>query len=276
MTIIPEHIFNDGTDINSHKNNRFPLGTGPYRFEKWVTGSRISLVRNDNYYGKKPAINRIVFRVVPEANVALQMLKKGDLEVMGIRAIQWVRQTNSEKFKNSFYKFEYYTPNYSYIGWNARRKPFDDRRVRVAIGYFINRDDILKKLSFGLGKRVAGTFFIKSKYYNHSLVPRKYNHKKGRRLLAEAGWQDSDNDGWIDKDGKKFTFTFTISSGSKFAERLATIMKEDLSKAGIDMEINRFEWAVFVQKLNKRDFDAVILRWSLGYNEAASFCLIIP
>jgi len=267
MTIIPKHIFNDGTDINSHKNNRFPLGSGPYRFEKWVTGSRISLIRNENYTGKKPAINRIVFRVVPEANVALQMLKKGELDTMGVRAIQWIRQTNSEKFTSRFYKLKYYTPNYSYIGWNALRKPFDDRRVREAMGYFINREDILKKLNFGLGKRIAGTFFIKSKYYNHKLVPRKYSPETGRRLLAEAGWKDSDNDGYLDKGGKKFSFTFTVSSGSKFSERLATIMKEDLSKAGVEMKINRFEWAVFVQKLNKRDFDALILRWSLGYNE---------
>ncbi len=267
MTIIPKHIFDDGTDINRHKNNRHPVGTGPYIFKKWITGSRLILERNERYRGKQPAIRRIVYKIVTEANVALQMLKKGQIDVLGVRAIQWVRQTNSEKFKNNFYKLEYYTPNYSYIGWNARRKPFDDRRVREAMGYLINREDILEKLLFGLGKRVAGTFYIKGDYYNHRLKPRPFDPARAAALLAKAGWKDTDGDGILDKGGKKFSFVFTISSGSKFSERLATIMKEDFSKAGILMEINRYEWAVFVQKLNKRDFDAVTLRWNLGFNE---------
>ena len=62
------------------------------------------------------------------------------------------------------------------------------------------------------------------------------------------------------------SFIFTIPSDNSFPERLATILKEDLSKVGIEMSINRYEWAVFVEKLNKREFDAVTLGWSLGYN----------
>ena len=67
------------------------------------------------------------------AKVALQMLKKGDLDIMGLRPIQWVRQTNSEKFNEQFYKLMYYTPNYSYIGWNARNPLFSDLKVREAM-----------------------------------------------------------------------------------------------------------------------------------------------
>jgi peptide/nickel transport system substrate-binding protein len=195
------------------------------------------------------------------------MLKKGDLDYMGVRPIQWVRQTVSEKFTGSFYRLEYYTPNYSYIAWNARNDLFADARVRQALTHLIDSDAILEKLLFGLGKRVAGTFYIYSRYYNNALTPREYDPHKAAALLRQAGWADSDNDGILDRRGKKFSFVFTISSGSKFAERLGTIMKEDFRKAGIDMEINRYEWAVFVQKLHKRDFDAVTLSWSLGYNE---------
>ncbi|PKL35640.1 MAG: hypothetical protein CVV44_19095 [Spirochaetae bacterium HGW-Spirochaetae-1] len=267
MTIIPKHIFDDGTDINTHKNNRHPVGTGPYVFSNWVTGSRIVLAVNERFRDKKPEIKRIVYRVIPEVNVALQMAKKGELDLMAVRPIQWVRQTDSEKFNKEFYKLKYYTPNYSYIAWNTRFGPFSDRRVRQAFGYLINRDAILEKLLFGLGERVTGTFYKNGRYYNKNLVPREYNPAKGRDLLKAAGWTDSDNDGILDRKGEKFSFTFTISSGSKFAERLASILKEDFSKAGIEMNINRYEWAVFVTKLTKRDFEAVTLSWSLGYNE---------
>ncbi len=265
MPIVPEHIFNDGTDFNTHKNNRFPIGTGPYRFHRWDTGKRIVLKTNKKYRGKSPEIKTVVYKLVAEANVALQMLKKGDLDIMSLRGIQWVRQTQSDKFKRNFYKLKYYQPSYSYIGWNAKRDYFKSKIVRRALTHMINRQAILDKLLFGLGKIVTGNFYIFSKEYNKTIEKWQYDPKLGRKLLEQEGWKDSDGDGILDREGKKFSFTFTISSGSKFAERLASILKEDFSKAGIEMEITRFEWAVFVNKLNKRDFDAVTLAWNLGY-----------
>lgn len=267
IPIVPKHIFDNGTDFNKHNNNRFPIGTGPYKFEQWSTGKKLVLVLNDKYWGKSPEIKKIVYKIIPEPSVALQMLKKGEMDVMSVRPIQWVRQTNSQKFLKNFYKLQYPSPNYSFIGWNARKPAFSDRRVRTALTLMINRDAILDKLLFGIGEIVSGTVYIKSKYYNKNVKPWPYDPAKARELLKSAGWIDHDGDGILDKDGKKFSFTFTISSGSKFAERLGTIIKEDFAKAGIEMDINRFEWAVFVQKLNKKDFDAVVLSWSLGWED---------
>ncbi|HPI14432.1 MAG TPA: ABC transporter substrate-binding protein, partial [Spirochaetota bacterium] len=110
IPIVPKHIFADGTDFNTHKNNRFPVGTGPYRFERWDTGKRIVLVRNERYKGKAPDLRRIVYRIVAEPNIALQMVKKGEMDMMSVRAIQWVRQTNSDRFVKNFYKLQYYLP----------------------------------------------------------------------------------------------------------------------------------------------------------------------
>jgi peptide/nickel transport system substrate-binding protein len=132
--------------------------------------------------------------------------------------------------------------------------------------HLIDRQAILDKLLFGLGEIVNGTFFIQSKNYDRSIPPVAFDRARGMELLREAGWRDTDNDGFLDRNGKKFSFTFTISSASKFTERLSVIMKEDLARAGIEMNINRYEWAVFVKKLNERDFDAVSLSWSLGYS----------
>ncbi len=266
IPIVPEHIFGRGGDFNTHRNNRHPVGTGPYRFDRWETGKRIILVRNESYRARKPEIRRMVFRIVTEDNVALQMLKKGDLDVMGLRPIQWKKQTASARFNRNFYKFMYFLPNYSFIGWNQERAFFRDKRVRRAMTHFINRKDILRKMQFGLGKVVSGTFYVNSKAYSPEIEPWPFDPAEGKRLLAEAGWKDTDGDGILDKDGQKFKFTFTIASGSKTAERLTSILKEDLSKVGIDMNIERYEWAVFVDRLNKHNFDAVTLSWSLGYS----------
>ncbi|OHD64790.1 MAG: hypothetical protein A2176_10720 [Spirochaetes bacterium RBG_13_51_14] len=262
MPIVPKHIFNDGTDFNTHKSNRFPIGTGPYTFDRWDTGKNITLARNEKYRGKKPEIRKVVYKIIAEESVALQMLKKGELDVMGVRDIEWVRQTNSEKFTSRFYKLKYYLPSFSYIGWNSMRPFFKDRRVRLAMTHLVNRKEILDKLLFGLGEIVTGPFYIFGDSYNKKLKPWPYDPKRAKQLLKEAGWVDRDGDGTLEKDGIKFSFTFTISSGSKFAERLASILKEDFSKAGVDMDINRYEWAVFLDKIQSRNFDATSLGWS--------------
>ena len=265
IPVVPKHIFDDGTDFNTHKNNRHPIGTGPYIFSKWETGKRIELEINPLYWGNKPDIKKVVYKVIPEPSVALQMLKKGEVDVMSLRPIQWVRQTDSQHFKEAFYKFMYYQPYYNYIGWNAKNPLFNDKNVRKALTMLINRQAILDSLLFGLGTVVTGPFYIYDKYYNHDIQPLPYDTEKAKELLNSAGWVDSDGDGILDKGGTKFSFTFTIASASKFAERLATILKEDFAKVGIQMDINRYEWAVFVNKIDKRDFDAVTLGWSLSW-----------
>ncbi|MCU0847939.1 MAG: peptide-binding protein [Spirochaetes bacterium] len=267
MPIIPKHIFDDGTDFNTHKNNRHPVGTGAYIFKRWDTGKRIVLSANPRYRGKKPDIRNVVFKIVSEPSVALQMLKKGELDVMSVRPIEWVRQTNSESFIKNFYKLEYYIPNYSWIGWNSRTEYFKDKRVRKAMTHLINRDAIREKLLFGLGKLVTGTFYIYSRAYNPDIKSIEYDPEKAKRLLSEAGWRDTDGDGILDRNGKKFSFTFTIASEKKFSERLTSILKEDLARVGIEMNINRYEWAVFADRLHKRNFEAITLSWLLSYSD---------
>ncbi|MBN1496828.1 MAG: peptide-binding protein [Spirochaetes bacterium] len=262
MPIVPKHIFDTGVDFNTHPNNRHPVGTGPFRFDSWSTGKNITLVANERYRGAKPEIRRVVYKFISEPSVALQMLKKGDLDVMGVREIEWVRQTNSRKFNEKFYKKKYFMSSFSYIGWNESRVFFQDRRVRLAMTHLINRKEILDKLLFGLGEIVTGPFYIFGDSYNRDLRPWPCDPARAKQLLKEAGWEDHDGDGILDRNGKKFSFTFTISSGSKFAERLTSILKEDFSKVGIEMDINRYEWAVFLDKIQSRDFDATSLGWS--------------
>ena len=265
MPIVPRHIFDDGTDFNTHRNNRFPIGTGPYRFIGWDTGKRVILELNENYWGRVPDIKRLVFILVSESNVAFQMLKKGDLDLYAMRPIQWERQTGTVRFNEQFRKLKYSLPQYSYIGWNAQSELFSDRRVRLAMTHLINREAILEKLLFGLGEMVTGTHYIYSPYYNSDMKPWPYDPGAAKRLLEEAGWDSKDQRGILTRNGKRFSFTFTIPSGSTFAERLATIMKEDFSRHGIHMNIARYEWAVFIDRLQSRDFEAVTLAWSLGY-----------
>lgn len=263
IPIVPKHIFEKG-DFNTNPAGRAPVGTGPFKFVKWTTGREIVIEKNMDYWGEKPHLNKIVFRIITDPSVALQVLKRQELDVASLTPIQWERQTGSPDFEKSFDKFSYYTPNYSYIGWNSERPYFSDKRVRRAMTYLVNRDLILNKIMFDLGAVVTNPFYINSPEYDKDIKPIPYDPSQAARLLDEAGWTDHDGDGIRDKDGVKFAFEFLIPGGSETGEKIATILKEELDKMGISMDIRKTEWAVFTSRLNDRKFDAVTLAWSMG------------
>ncbi|MFA5812697.1 MAG: peptide-binding protein [bacterium] len=261
--IIPKHIFADGSDFNSHPANRRPIGTGPYRFVQWKTGRNIGLARNDDYWGERPVISGIEYRIVPDAMVRFQLLKKAAIDMDSMRAIQWARQTEGASFVNNFTKHKYYLPNYSYIGWNMRGPFFDDRRVRKAMTMLVNRDAILKEILLGEGEVVASAFYRFGDQYDKSLSPLPYDPSEARRLLAEAGWSDTDGDGVLNKDGVPFRFALLVVAGSPLTRSIGLMMHEDLAKAGIEMEIRQLEWATLLKLLQERRFDAAIMAWSM-------------
>lgn len=281
IPIIAKHIYDDGKDFNTNPAGRKPIGTGPYKFVKWDTNKKIVLERNEDYWDKNriPEIKGIVFKIISDDAVALQELKKGELDLASLRPIQWVKQSDTPSFQENFIRHEYYSPGYRFIGWNLRRPYFQDKKVRHALTMLINRAAIVNKLEFGLGKVISGPFFFEGYEYNQKVVPLPFDPETAKKLLDEAGWVDSDGDGIRDKEIEKkegeevkkervpFRFTFLIPSGARFYERLASIMKEDFRKAGIDVNIQTMEWAAFVGRINKRDFDATSLGWSFGFDE---------
>jgi peptide/nickel transport system substrate-binding protein len=263
MPIVPKHIFDKG-DFNTNPAGRDPIGTGPYKFVRWTTGRDIVIDKNPDYWGEKPKINKIVFKIITDSTVSFQILKREELDVSGLTPIQWERQTNSPAFNEHYDKLSYFTPNYSYIGWNSKRPYFADKQVRTALTHLVNRELILDKILYNLGAIVTNPFYINGPEYDKSIDPYPYDPQKAEELLKEADWIDHDGDGIRDKDGVKFAFEFLIPGGSETGEKIATILKEELDNMGIQMDIRKTEWAVFTTRLNERNFDAVTLAWSMG------------
>ncbi len=263
MPIVPKHIFEKG-DFNTNEAGRHPIGTGPYRFVNWNTGREIVLQMNHDYWGKKPHLDRVVFRIINDPTVAFQVLKREELDLMALTPIQWSRQSDTENFSRKFDKLSYFTPNYSFIGWNTRRPYFSDKRVRIAMTHLVNRELILEKILINLGTIVTNPFYINSPEYDKTIEPYSYDPGKAKALLDQAGWVDHDGDGIRDKDGVRFEFEFLIPNGSETGDKISTILKEELDKVGIVMNIRNTEWAVFTMRLNERKFDAVTLGWSMG------------
>jgi len=264
VPVMPKHIIDDGTDFNKHPYGRKPIGSGPYKFVKWDTGQRIVVEKNEDYWGDKPYLERIQWKIITGDEVALQVLKKGEIDFLQrLSPTLWVRRASSERFMEQFNKLYYDYPTYNYIGWNLRKPMFQDKRTRQALTMLLNREVIKKEVYHNLATIADGPFFPKNGYDDPNIESWPYDPERAKTLLAAVGWADHDNDGILDMDGKPFRFELSFTAGVAEWERLAIIWQEDMKKVGIDMRIRTFEWAVFAENVAQWKFDACAMSWAL-------------
>jgi peptide/nickel transport system substrate-binding protein len=281
--ILPKHIYDPdnlsekdpkafGKQFNESPYNRKPVGAGPYKFERWDTSSQVILTRNEAFWDapRRGHLDRLIFRFISDDVAALQALKNGEVNFIPTRLKpeQFDNEMNDPSFVKRFAKVENYTGGYSWIGWNMRRPPFDDVRVRQAMAYgALDIRDFIDKVMHGHALIVAGEQNFFGPAYDHNIQPYPFDPEKAKQLLLEAGWYDRDGDGIRDKDGRPFRFEFLIPSGSDIYERRAAVMKENLRKLGIDMTIRELEWATFVENVTDRKFDACNMGWGGGIED---------
>ncbi|MCB1145409.1 MAG: peptide-binding protein [Leptospiraceae bacterium] len=261
--VLPRHIYGKLENFVSNEVNlRNPVGTGPYKFARWKTGQYVLLSRNDAYYLQKPQVAQLRYRILKNETVTLQMGKKRQLDVISLKPFQWIRQTNSASFEEHFRKLRYRGTGFRYIGYNTRRAPFTDVRVRRAMTYLMNLEKIKKSILFDLAVIVTGPFWVNGKQYDNSIPAYGYDPAKALELLNQAGYKDSDSDGILDKDGKKLEFEVLIPAGVPFYEQFCSVIREDFQKIGVILNVRKMEFSVMLDNINKRDFQAVMLAWS--------------
>ncbi|MBI4481018.1 MAG: hypothetical protein HY651_13450 [Acidobacteria bacterium] len=278
LEILPKHIYDwddlqekdpkaFGKRFNESDYHRKPVGTGPYRFVRWDTGQQVVLERTDNYWNVKRVgyLDRIIFKFISDPVPALQALKNGDVNFIAGRLTgeQYDTEMSDPSFLRRFAKVEFYTPGFCYVGWNMRRPPFNDAKVRQAMAYgALDRKKFLEEVMHGHGIQTVAYQYFFGPAYDHSMESYPYDPLKAKQLLLEAGWYDHDGDGLRDKNGQPFRWEYLIPSGSDVRRRRAALMKENLRKLGIDMTIRELEWATFIQDVTERKFDACDLCWA--------------
>jgi peptide/nickel transport system substrate-binding protein len=260
MGVIPKHLLEKG-DINTTPFNRKPIGTGPFRFVEWVSDEKIVVESNPNYFQGKPYLDQIIYRIIPDTSLSeMELLTKG-IDYYGVQPHQYQRMNEIPFLK------VYSQPSlgYTYIGYNLKNPLFQDKRVRQAFTYAINREEIVQYVLYGLGTVISGPFPSHLWYYNPNVKPLPYDPKKSRELLAEAGWKDTDGDGILDKDGKPFRFKLITNSGNDVRRDVGVLVQRQLRELGVDVTLEIYEWSVFLKNfINARHFDACILGWSLS------------
>jgi peptide/nickel transport system substrate-binding protein len=263
MGILPKHILEYKVITNEYYS-RNPIGTGPYKLKEWITGQKIVIEAFDKYYEGKPKIDKYIARVIPDTATMFLELKFGGIDFMGLTPPQYKLQANTEFFNKYFQKFRYSSFGYTYLGYNLLDSRFSDKRVRQAITHAINKKDIIAGVLLGYGTPCTGPFPPESWAYNPNVKDLEYDPKRSRKLLEEAGWKEV-NGGFLEKDGKPFEFTVLVNQGNDARLKTAQIIKENLKRIGIKMNIKVLEWQAMLHEfIDKKRFEAVIMGWALS------------
>lgn len=273
MSIMPKHAYGD-MDFNRLVFD-FPVVSGPYRPGETEEGLWIRFERRKNWWqGEKRRnenkfnFDRITFRFFAERENAFEAFVQGRIDLFPVYTSRiWINETSgSAFFKNHIVKQRIY--NHQPIGFqgfamNMRRFPFDDVRVRKAMALLLDRKKMNRTLMYN-------QYFLHRSYFEDLYSPEhpcenpviEKNERKARRLLAEAGWETNPETGYLEKDGRRFSFTFlTRQAGSG---RFLSIYAEDLKDAGIAMNIDQKDWSAWARDMDEFNYDMTWAAWSAG------------
>jgi len=229
-----------------------PVGTGPFRFEEWVRGDRVVLVKNGEYHVKGlPKLDRVTFRFITDPNAVLAALKAGDIDVslfgLGPEHVQ-------DLLKDArFQVISGDTTNDVILSMNNSRKPYTDVRVRRAMTYGINKGDVLKGAMFGMGKILGTNVDPLNPYYVDMSKAMPYDPARAKQLLAEAGYPNG------------FDTVLKVTPQYEYTVRSGQVIADNLKKAGVNVKIEQIEWGQWLSRVfREADFDLSII----GHAEA--------
>ena len=264
LQILPKHILKD-EDINRTFFSRKPVGSSYYKLAQWVNGEKLTLEASPSSVMGEPNISNLTSRFIPDTSSQFLELIADNIDLMNINPIQFARVIPSRPdLKNKLALYKELGNSYTYLGFNSKHLPFNDIKVRQAINYAIDKQEIIDGVLLGLGEPVASPYKPGTRWSDQKLHPYPYDKNKALNLLREAGFNDTNQDGILEKDGKPFSFEI-ITNQNKQREMTAVLIQRRLKDVGIDVKIRVIEWASFVNQFIKTgDFDAVILGWSLS------------
>lgn len=226
-----------------------PIGTGPFRFVEWKKGEEIVLEAFEDYWGGRPYLDRVIIRFIPEDTTRLLALESGEVDyIYGLPRHEVARLESSDQFK------VLKSPNYvtMYLVFNASHQLLQDVRVRQALAYAIDKQEIVE-VAFEGQAQVAEQLVAPgvAGYDASSETAWPYDPDQARALLSEAGWTDSDGDGILEKDGQKLSLEFSYSTGSRYPVEVSTVLQSQMREIGVDFQLREWENAALLTEYPK-------------------------
>lgn len=223
-----------------------PIGTGPFKFENWERGTKIDLVKNEDYWGEPTELAGISFVVVPEQATRVAMIETGDAHVIQVGAsdVEYVESLdNVELVKVNGTRMDY-------VGFNMQKEQFKDVKVRQAISMAIDKQNIVENVLMGQGVPAVGPLAPTVVGNSQELKPLGFDVEKAKALLAEAGYADG------------FTTTLWVNEGNKERADIAEYIQANLAEIGITVDIQIIEWGAFLEKTAAGEHELFLLGWT--------------
>jgi microcin C transport system substrate-binding protein len=273
LNVLCRHAYKE-KDFNKI-NFQFPVVSGPYRPGEIAEGLYVQLKRRSGWWDRESSRNRgkfnfdtITYRFYAERTNAFEAFKKGRIDIFPVYTSRiWINETGGDVFfNNHIIKQKVY--NHKPVGFqgfamNMRRPPFDDIRVRKAMARLLDRRKMNRTLMYN-------QYFLHRSYFEDLYSPShpcpnpliEMDKEKARGLLEEAGWQVDPETGYLEKNGRRFSFRFLSRNAT--ADKFLTIFAEDLKDVGIEMIIDRKDWAAWARDMDEYNFQMTWAAWSAG------------
>ena len=254
---LPEHRLKD-LDRKTFRTWEFwkaPIGNGPYRFSRFVPRTMVELEANPDHYDGQPKIDRVIVKLVGDAGVREMLGGKVDL-VNGLSAGDALKLAQDPRFKLYHWFNESAAQG---IYWRNDHPLFKDPQVRRALTLAINRPELLRILHLPENTPIPDAVYTPRQFRRSELpAPLPFDRGEATRLLAQAGWQDTNGDGILDKDGRPFRFTLLVPSAFYGTEPAAVFVKDQLQRIGVQAELQPTEGNIARERIRNGDFDAAL------------------
>ncbi|MGA1826072.1 MAG: ABC transporter substrate-binding protein, partial [bacterium] len=250
MGIVPKDIAtSEGKKFETH-----PVGSGPFKFERWLSDERVVLSGFDNYFAGKPKMDTLIFKIIPDDTVRIFELKKGSIDL-----IQNEIPPDMLTILKREAKFNIETApgtNLSYLGFNLKDPILTNRLVREAIAHAINRKAIIEHILGGFAQPAKNLLSPACWAYEPDVQTYPYDPDRSRSLLDLTGYEDPDGEG----PQARFTMTYKTSQND-LSKRIAEVIQDDLGKVGIKVDLRSLEWGTFFSDIKSGNFQVYSLQW---------------
>lgn len=245
------------------------VGSGPYSVVDWVDGQRITLQRKRDWWGDqvssethpllKAYPDEIIFKPIVDPNTALAALKAEEIDVMSrIPPAEFVA-LQKDSIAGPRYDLEAVDGFSCYfIALNGASPKLKDKKVRKALAHTLDVDQVLNKIFLGYGNRLNSPVHPSQDHYNEDLKQIEKNLEKARALLAEAGWEDTNNNGIVDKEieGERVELSLDFTASPReTSKNIGLIFKEDAKQIGVDIQVEQSPVSVYFQKWRSKEYE---------------------
>lgn len=264
IPIVPAHAF-DSLNIVDAPFNTNPIATGPYRFVEWNTGENVVLEANPDYWRGAPKIDRLVVSFIEGVQNAANALLAGELDFARIDGVDLTPFENNPDFTI----VEASRDLQRYVGFNTQSEFYSDPAVRRALAVGLDRQAIIDVVANGKGLLSDSVLNRAVFTYEEGRNPQyAYDPEVARQQLAELGWEDSDGNGFLDKDGQELTLRLAYLGTWSLLQDIAPIVYDNWRSLGINIELAPLDDAAAYEEIYdnldpNKPYDAFLGGWGL-------------